>query len=48
MSWVTAVLEDISQTVQVVSMDEVTIREGEMVFQAKDVKGGVEGFGFLL
>jgi hypothetical protein len=48
MSWVTAVLEEMSQTVHVVSMEEVTIKEGEMVFQANDVRGGVVGFGFLL
>jgi hypothetical protein len=47
-NWVTAVLEDISQTVQVVSIDEVTIKDGDIVFQANEVRGGVEGFGFLL
>lgn len=48
MSCVTAVLDEMSQTVHVVSIEDVTIREGEMVFQAKDVRGGVVGFGFLL
>jgi hypothetical protein len=36
-----------SQTVQVVSIEEVTIRDGLMIFQEKLVNGALVGFGFL-
>jgi hypothetical protein len=47
MSCVTAVEAAISQTVHVVSIEDVTIRLGLTVFHEKDVRGAVVGFGFL-
>lgn len=41
MSWVFAVNVGISQIVQVVSMLEVMIRLGEIVFQSREVIGAV-------
>jgi hypothetical protein len=47
MSCVTAVEAERSQTVQVVSIEDVTTRLGLTVFHEKDVRGAVVGFGFL-
>ena len=47
MSCVTAVEAERSQTVHVVSIEDVTIRLGLTVFHEKDVRGAVVGFGFL-
>lgn len=41
MSWVLAVSVGMSQIVQVVSILEVIMRDGETVFQSKDVSGAV-------
>lgn len=41
MSWVFAVRVGISQIVQVVSMEDVMMRDGETVFQSRDVNGAV-------
>lgn len=46
-SCVTALLAEMSQTVHVVSMDEVTTSEGEMLFHEKLVNGAEVGVGFL-
>lgn len=47
MSCVTALLEDMSHTVHVVSIEEVTTSAGLIAFQEKLVSGAVVGFGFL-
>lgn len=36
-----------SHTVQVVSIEDVTIRLGDIVFHEKEVRGAEVGFGFL-
>lgn len=47
-SCVTAAEVEMSHTVHVVSIDEVTIRLGDMVFHEKEVSGADVGFGFLV
>lgn len=42
MSWVFAVRVGISHIVQVVSMEDVMIKEGETWFQSNDVRGAVK------
>jgi hypothetical protein len=44
---VTAVEVDISQTVHVVSIEEVTMSEGLITFHEKLVRGALVGLGFL-
>lgn len=41
MSWVLAVRVGISQIVQVVSIEDVMMRDGETVFQSSEVRGAV-------
>lgn len=48
MSWVTAAEVEISHTVHVVSIDEVTMRFGDIVFHENEVSGADVGFGFLV
>lgn len=48
MSCVLAVSEGISQIVQVVSMEDVIMSEGEMTFQSSEVNGAVKSVDFEL